>query len=161
MVQYSDERFVDEMLTWVRFNEKNAMEKLDGICTTTAGMPSVPEWLGKLVMAGTSPVKQAERIEKLVRSSSGLVIYTVKQNDTRSWINAGRCFERFALTATSLGIHHAHVNMPCEVASTRQKLASLLNLQNAEVPLLAVRIGYSSKMPSYRRPVQHVLVQAS
>lgn len=161
-VQYSDESFVDELLHWVRFNEKAAVEKLDGVFSGTVGRPSVPGWLGKIVMAGTSPQKQADRNEKLIRSSSGLVVFTARHNDTRSWINAGRCFERFALTATSLGVHHAHMNMPCEVMSSRLKLARLLNLQNGELPLLMVRIGYSSKMPySYRRPAEQVLTQVS
>ena len=162
LAQYSNENYVDELLQWIRFNEKTAIEKLDGVFSGTVGRPSVPGWLGKIVVAGASPKKQADRNEQLIRSSSGLVIFTAIRNDVLSWINAGRCFERFALTATSLGIHHAHMNMPCEVASSRQKLARFLNLQHGEQPVLMVRIGYSSKMPySYRRPAEQVLTQVS
>jgi nitroreductase len=156
--QYSDEAFVDEMLQWVRFNESGAVKTLDGINSASSGKPSVPGWLGKFILGSTSPKKQADQIEELIRSSSALVFFIGKRNDVKAWINLGRSFERFALTATSLNISHAHINMPCEVPSVRQKLAHLMDLNHDEAPLLLIRIGYSEKMPySYRRPVEQVV----
>lgn len=156
--QYSDEAFVDELLEWVRFNESNAVKKLDGIHSAATGKPGVPNWLGKLIVGSTSPKSQADAIEELVKSSSGLVFFIAGNNDVKSLINLGRSFERFALTATSFNINLAHVNMPCEVPSVRHKLSNLLGLKGTETPLLLLRIGYSQKMPySYRRPVEQVV----
>ena len=158
--QYTDEAFVDEMLQWIRFNESKAVKTLDGIHSATTGKPSVPNWLGKFILGSTSPNKQAAAIEEMIQSSAGLVFFVAQKNDIRHWINLGRSFERFALTATSLNISHAHVNMPCEVPSVRHKLSQLLQLKGGETPLLLLRIGYSEKMPySYRRPVEQVLEQ--
>jgi len=72
------------------------------------------------------------------------------------WVNLGRAFQRFGLTATKLNISHAHVNMPCEEISVRKKIMKHYNLKN-EHPILLIRFGYSNKMPySFRRYVEEV-----
>ena len=69
----------------------------------------------------------------------------------------GRSFERVVLTATLLDIKHAHMNMPCEVPSVREKLRIHLRLGDAH-PLLLLRIGYAKPMAqSPRRPLHEVL----
>lgn len=80
------------------------------------------------------------------------------RNDKAHWIEVGRCHERFALQATSLGIRTAFVNQPVEVAGIRPRLASTLGLGDRR-PDLVVRFGRGSEMPrSLRRPVEAVLV---
>jgi hypothetical protein len=83
----------------------------------------------------------------------------VAQNETpQGWINVGRSFERFALEATAMGIRHAHVNMPIEVARIRPDFAKWLGLAGRR-PDLIVRFGRANPMPmSLRRPVDDVLI---
>jgi len=105
-----------------------------------------------------SASSEAKKCEKLIRSSSGLLLFVAERNDPPSWMNVGRSFERVALTATALGIKHAHMNMPCEVVHVRRKLRHHLGL-TAEHPLLLVRVGYARPMPrSPRRPMDQVLI---
>ncbi|MEO6715718.1 MAG: hypothetical protein ABIM50_00505 [Novosphingobium sp.] len=62
-----------------------------------------------------------------------------------------------ALQATLLGIKHAFLNQPVEVAAFRPQLAGLLGI-GSKRPDLVVRFGYGPDMPkSMRRPVADVM----
>lgn len=91
--------------------------------------------------------------EKAIRSSSALMVFIAQTNDKITWVKVGQSFERVALTATSLNIRMAHLNMPCEVVSVRAKLAEHLRLPDTH-PLLLLRIGYAQVMP--RSPLRAV-----
>jgi hypothetical protein len=134
-------------------------QRLDGLTAPALGMPSIPRWLGELIMRKlVSPGTEAKRCEKAIRSSSHLLLFIARANDRKHWVDLGRAFERIALTATSLGIAHAHLNMPCEVLSVREKLIRHLGLQHGKQPLLLIRLGYASAAPrAPRRPVEEVL----
>lgn len=65
--------------------------------------------------------------------------------------------QRLALEATALGLKHAYVNQPVEVARLRPDLAALIG-ENGRRPDLVIRFGYGPEMPfSLRRPVEAVL----
>ncbi|WP_242467218.1 hypothetical protein [Ectothiorhodospira shaposhnikovii] len=93
------------------------------------------------------PESEAARQEKAIRSASVLLLFIARDHNKRHWVDLGRGFERVALAATSLGIAHAHVNMPCEVEPIRRRLASHLALTTEEQPLLLIRLGYTRKRP--------------
>ena len=85
-------------------------------------------------------------------------MFASDRNDKAHWIEVGRCYERFALQATALGVRTAFVNQPVEVAGIRPRLASTLGLGDRR-PDLVVRFGRGPEMPrSLRRPVEAVLV---
>jgi hypothetical protein len=99
-----------------------------------------------------------ERYAKQIRSSAGIGVLVSGASDRAHWVEAGRCYERFALQATALGIRNALLNQPVEVGSIRPRFASALGLGNQR-PDLVVRFGRGPTMPwSMRRPVQAVLV---
>ena len=69
---------------------------------------------------------------------------------------AGRACQRFALQATALGLKHAFINQPVEVASLRPEMATLVGLP-ARRPDIVMRFGYGPALPfSARRPVEAV-----
>lgn len=158
--QFRDPAFVEELLSWVRFTTKEVRTSHDGLTTETMGLPSCPRWLGTFIMKRlVSASSEATKCGRLIRSSSGLMIFIAERNDTISWVNLGRSFERVALTATAQGIKHAHMNMPCEVVHVRRKVQNQLGLRSGH-PLLLVRLGYAEPMPrSPRRPVGDVLIE--
>ncbi len=123
------------------------------------GFPFIPNWLGKLILNKfATPNNEAKKSEKLIRGSSALALFIAQSNTKESWVKLGQSFERVVLKATTLNIKHAHINMPCEEISVRQKLQNHLGLVR-EQPLLLLRIGYADSMPkSFRRPISEVIV---
>ncbi|SMO89950.1 Acg family FMN-binding oxidoreductase [Fodinibius sediminis] len=158
-LQFKNKKFVEELVRWVRFSERNAKQKADGLWGKCMGLPNIPRFLGKIVMKYFRSAKsEAKRWKKLIDATAGFALFTTVQNDIAHWIRLGRAFQRFGLTATKLGISHAHVNMPCEELEVREQLVKRFNLGSTH-PLLLIRFGYSEKMPySLRRGVDEVLI---
>ena len=77
----------------------------------------------------------------------------------RHWVEAGRCYQRFALQAAAMNLRTAFINQPVEVAALRPQLAAHLGLGAAERPDLLVRVGRGPLMPrSFRRPLDAVII---
>lgn len=159
--QIADPRFVSELKSWLRFNAAHAIRTGDGLYSGCSGNPTLPSWLGSIAfgMAFTAKAEN-DKIIKQVGSSSGLAVIVSGGDDPAHWVRAGRSYQRFALAATSLGIRHAFLNQPLEVAAFRPELAALLGIGQKR-PDLLVRFGYAEPMPrSLRRPVSDVIVNA-
>ena len=156
--QIGDQAFVKELKTWIRFSEAEAVRTGDGLFSRTSGNPAIPRWLGtRLLGALLTPKSENDKCGKQLRSSAGVIVFVSDANDRRYWIEVGRCYERFALQATALGIRTAFLNQPVEVAPLRPHFATWLNL-GARRPDLVVRFGRGPEMPrSFRRPVEQVL----
>jgi hypothetical protein len=93
-----------------------------------------------------------------VRSSAGIAIFVSEANEKADWVEVGRCYERFALQSTALGIRNAMLNQPVEVSALRPQFAAFLGVGSLR-PDLVVRFGRGSGMPrSLRRSIQAVLV---
>jgi len=157
-LQFENEQFVDELVSWIRFNKKKAEANGDGLWASSTGSPNVPKFIGRMAVKNfTSAKSEAKRWKNLIEKTAGFALFVAKENTKTNWVQLGRSFQRFGLKATQLGINHAHVNMPCEEMTVRKKMAAHLNLDSAQ-PLLLIRFGYSEKMPySFRRPVEEVL----
>jgi len=157
--QLGDPAFVKELKQWLRFGASEAVNTGDGLYSITSGNPSVPRWLGSpmfdvMVSAKSENEKYAEQIS----SSSGIAVFVSNTDDKAHWIEAGRCYERFALQATALGIRTAVMNGLADAPATRQQLASDLGLTGGRLDMV-VRFGRGPLMPSsLRRPLQDVMV---
>ena len=160
-IQFKDRRFVNELTSWIRFSKKEVRRRKDGLTAKVMGFPYIPGRLGRIILKTFArPKPEADKTERQIRSSSHLLMFVCKKNDKKHWVDTGRVFERIALKAASLGISHAHLNMPCEVESVRMKLSKHLQLQPGEQPVLLIRLGYAGDVPrSPRRPIGDVLIQ--
>jgi hypothetical protein len=156
-LQFQNKDFVNELVSWIRFSKKEVVKKKDGIWHASMGMPSTGRFVGNVIMKHfVSAKSEAKRWDKIINASAAFALFSVEKNDVFNWVHLGRAFQRFGLMATKLNINHAHVNMPCEELSVRNKMKLELGLENA-YPLLLIRLGYSNKMPySYRRNVDEV-----
>lgn len=157
--QMNDPAFVAELKAWIRFGTDEALRTGDGLYAGLSGNPPMPRWLGSRVMGMFfTPESGNERYAKQVRNSAGIALFVSEANDKAHWIEAGRCYERFALQATALGIRNAFINQPVEVGAVRPQFASAFGLGNGR-PDLVVRFGRGPATPlSLRRPVEAVLV---
>ena len=153
--QMNDPAFVDELKAWIRFSDDEAVRTGDGLFSRSSGNPSVPRWLASPLFKlffreGSENQKYATHI----RSSAGIAIFISEASDPAHWVEAGRCYERFALQAAALDIRNAMVNQPVEVSAIRPQFANALGIGRNR-PDLVVRFGRGPAMPkSLRRPVQ-------
>ena len=157
--QIGDPAFMRELKSWIRFNAASAVATGDGLYAACSGNPTLPSWLGNRLFERvvTAEGENAKCISQ-IRSSAGIAIFVSDENDPAHWVQAGRSYQRFALQATLLGIKHAFLNQPVEVAEFRPQLAGLLGI-GAKRPDLVVRFGYGPDMPmSMRRPVADVMI---
>ena len=157
--QMNDAAFVKELTDWIRFSRDEAVRAGDGLFAGASGNPNAPRWVGRALMGlFFTASSENDRYARQVRNSAGIAVFVGAQADRAHWIEVGRCYERFALQATALGIRNAFLNQPVEVSAIRPQFASWLGLGHQR-PDLVVRFGRGPKMPSsLRRPVESVLV---
>lgn len=157
--QIADPAFIKELKTWIRFNGPEAVRTRDGLYSATSGNPTIPTWIGDLAFRWFfTPKSENDKIVRQVRSSAGIAVFVGQTADKAHWVEVGRCYERFALQATALGIRNAFLNQPVEVSALRPQLATALGLSDQR-PDLVVRFGRGPILPrSLRRPVAAVLV---
>ncbi|MBC7756023.1 MAG: Tat pathway signal protein [Bdellovibrio sp.] len=161
--QMHDAAFMAELKSWIRFSSSDAIRTGDGLYSTTSGNLSVPKWLGSpLFNLLFNEKTENDKYAKQIRSSAGVAIFVSDANDKAHWLEVGRCYERFALQATALGIRSAFLNQAVEVTQVRQQFANHLNIDESAGAGridLVVRFGRGKLMPkSLRRPVEAVLV---
>lgn len=156
--QIADPAFVRELKAWLRFNPRQAMQTGDGLFSASSGNPTLPSWLGTMMFDLVfKAASENEKYARQIASSAGVAVFVAHRDDREHWVLAGRASQRFALQATALGLKHAFINQPVEVASLRPELATLVGLPGRR-PDIVMRFGYGPSLPySARRPVEAVL----
>jgi hypothetical protein len=154
-VQMRDYHFKKELIQWIRFNKSEQRRQRDGLSHQVLGFPSFPRFLGSsIIKAFLQPGLQSRTDKQKLESSAAMVLFSTSEDSKIAWVNVGRTFQRFALEATLKGIAQAHVNQPVEVPGTREKLKSIIGIDNLS-PSLLIRIGYAGFMArSIRRTVE-------
>ncbi|MCM5555074.1 nitroreductase family protein [Pleomorphomonas sp. NRK KF1] len=156
--QMRDPAFLAELKQWLRFSPRSAMATGDGLYAPASGNPALPDFLDRrafdlFVTAAAENDKYARQID----SSAGIAIFLGDRADPLHWVKVGQACQRFALTATLLGLRHAFVNQPVEVVRLRPELASLAGEPGLR-PDIVMRFGHGASMPlSPRRPVATVM----
>ena len=158
-IQMSNPNFKPELIQWLRFSEKEALQKGDGLYAVCSGMPSLGKTIGRFIVKNLVTVKNEEkRLHKLLDTTTMLVMFTSRNNDILSWVKTGIFFQRFALTCTKLGLSNSYINLPCQINQTRDRMKQDMGLTG--FPQLLIRLGYSQKMPfSFRRRVNGVILE--
>lgn len=159
--QMADPAFVRELRQWLRFNPRQAMTRGDGLYAASSGNPISPGWLAPTLFdLFFRETTENEKYARQLNTSAGLAVFSADGDDPEHWLRVGLACQRFALQATALGIKHAFVNQPVEVASLRSELAALAGFPGRR-PNLLMRFGYGPTLPySCRRPVAGVIERA-
>lgn len=157
--QMNDKAFIAELKQWIRFSEPSIVEHRDGLFSASSGNPTVPNWVGKTMLNFVfTEDSENEKYTGHIRSSAGVIAFVSQEDNRESWINVGRCYERFALQATVFGLRHAHINQAVEVPEVRAQFADYLGI-GEQRPDLLVRFGYGPELPrSLRRSVDQVII---
>jgi hypothetical protein len=156
--QMADRAFMAELKSWMRFNPHAALATGDGIYSGVSGNPALPDWLGPRMFDIAFRAKaENEKYARQLNSSAGVAVFVAQQPDPAHWVQVGRACQRFALQATALGLKHAFVNQPAEVANVRPELATLVGMPGRR-PDIVMRFGFGPALPmSPRRPVDAVI----
>ncbi len=155
--QMADQAFITELKSWLRFSPRQAIETGDGLFSAASGLPIAPAWAGPLAFDWFAGVDaENDKYARQIRSSAGIAVFVSQREDKEHWFRAGRACQRFALQATALGLKHAFINQPVEVAKLRPLLASLVGLPGRRTDIV-MRFGFGAALPfSSRRPVNAV-----
>lgn len=156
--QMRDKAFMRELVSWIRFNEAEALATMDGLFSPASGNPSLPSWLARpLLRLVFTESGENEKYREQLASSVGIVVLAADRSDKSHWIAVGRACQRFGLQATALGLKYSFVNQPVEVAALRSQFATSLGLGERR-PDIVMRFGGGPDLPkSLRRPPEAVM----
>lgn len=158
--QVRDNGFRRELKSWIRFDQSEALAHRDGLFAGSSGSPTLPRVIGeRLFDLAFTEKGETDKIVRQMRSSAGLAIFTSPRESLEDWVEAGRAFTRFALTATAIGLKLAFLNQPVENVPARAAFASWLGVAPRR-PDLVVRFGWGPSLPrSLRRSVAQVMAK--
>jgi hypothetical protein len=158
-MQMADAAFVRELKSWIRFNPRQALRTGDGLYSVASGNPALPDWLGPHAFDWFSTAQaENDAYARQIRSSAGIAVFVGAGEGPAHWVAVGQACQRFALQATALGLKHAFINQPVEIARLRPELAALIGLPGRR-PDIVMRFGYGPTLPySPRRHVDSVIV---
>jgi hypothetical protein len=156
--QMRDKAFMRELVSWIRFNEAEALATMDGLFAPASGNPSLPSWLARpLLRLFFTESGENKKYRDQLASSAGVVVLAAERSDKSHWIAVGRACQRFGLQATALGLKYSFVNQPVEVAALRQQFAASLGLGERRCDIV-MRFGTGPDLPkSLRRPPEQVM----
>lgn len=151
--QMDDPAFMRELTSWLRFNPREALLHGDGLFSAASGRGALPTWLGPTLFRNfASAQSENDTYARQIRSSAGIAVFVAEREDRDHWVRVGRACQRFALQATALGLKHAFINQPVEVAPLRPALAEIVGLPGRR-PDLVMRFGFGPTLPyAARRP---------
>lgn len=157
-IQLRNPEFKKELIKWMRFSEKEAMQKGDGLYSSCAGFPSMGRMFGSLGLKLMVTAKsENKRLIKQAVNTSAIALFTTSNNKVEDWIKTGMAFQRFALVSTQLGLNHSFLNSPCQIVQVRDIMMNELGLGGYFQ--LLIRLGYSQKMPfSFRRKIHNMII---
>jgi hypothetical protein len=160
--QLRDPAFMNELKSWIRFNEADAVATMDGLFSRASGNPAMPAWLARpLLRWFLTEDGENSKYREQIESSAGVAVFVAEANDRKHWVAAGRACQRFGLQATALGLKYAFINQPVEVSALRQQFASTLGVGDRR-PDIVIRFGTGPYLPkSLRRPPEQVLRASS
>ncbi len=101
-VQMRDRAFMDELKSWLRFSEADAVATMDGLFSRSSGNPAVPAWLARpLLRMLFAEAGENKKYHEHIESSAGVAVFVSEANDRAHWVAAGRACQRFGLQATA------------------------------------------------------------
>ncbi|MDB5395524.1 MAG: Tat pathway signal protein [Rhodospirillales bacterium] len=157
--QMANAAFIAELKSWLRFSPREAIQTGDGLFSASSGNPALRAWVGSLMFDWVfRSSSENDKYARQLRSSAGVAVFVSQSADPDHWVRTGRACQRFALQATALGLSHAFINQPVEVATLRPELAALVGLAGRR-PDLVMRFGYCANLPySARRQPERTMI---
>ncbi len=156
---FKKDGYLDEVKKWIRWNDSEAEEKLDGLYIRALGRPSTAAWFGKMIFNLSVTEKTQNKTDsEQIKSASGMLLF-FSEDGIKHWVETGRRLERTLVQITAAGLKFTFHNQPCQVMQLRSPFAATFGHKGL-MPQAAIRFGYSDSMPrSPRRKLNDVIVQ--
>lgn len=160
--QMRDQAFMDELKSWMRFNDADAVATMDGLFSRASSHPALPGWIARpMLRFALTEASENKQYREHIESSAGVAVFVSDTDDKVHWVAAGRAQQRFCLQATALDFTCAHINQPVEVSTLRAQFASFLGVPGKR-PDIVLRFGKGPELPrSLRRPPELVMREAA
>jgi len=143
-IQMSDPAFKDELVAWMRFNNRHREETKNGLCYNVLGFPPTPEFIGRrLIKMFLKPDSQNKTDGEINASASHFCVFTIKENTVKEYVALGKILEHFILKITSMGLSYNFSNQPCEVSDILGPLKEELKV--SVIPAVIIRLGYATE----------------
>lgn len=150
--QMASSAFRQELAQWMRIDRIGgaaSAKSRDGIPTDLLGQHGIAAYVAPLIVRIFDiGAMQAAADSKLTEGSPDIVVLTTGADTPAAWMATGRALARFTLTAMAAGRYSAYMNQPCELPTSRQLLADLI--ETDQQPQLIIRLG--SANPVHRAP---------
>jgi len=147
-IQMSDPAFKNELLEWMRFNNKHRETTKNGLCYNVLGFPPTPEFLGRrIVKMFFNPKSQNKTDGEINASASHFCVFTMKDNTVKEYVALGKILEHFILKITSMGLAYSFSNQPCEVSEILGTLKKDLNI--TDIPAVIIRLGHGTEPKNF------------
>ncbi len=160
--QSRDARAEAEHYAWMRFGNRDARRRGDGITADALEYGGIAHWMPGRSFNPSSwfhrfgADSESKQARGAIRSAGAVALITTTRRGEAVWLMAGQMFQRLALKATQLGIAHQPIHAPIEVGSMRVELARRFGAPGTD-PLLLLRFGHArAPSPSVRRAVAMV-----
>ncbi|RDU24164.1 Acg family FMN-binding oxidoreductase [Anaerosacchariphilus polymeriproducens] len=143
--QSAEERFRDELAEWMRFSDKEVIEKQDGISAEQMGLKGIVKtlyyWTADRQSAKGDKFAQQgiDTAKKQVENCAAFLVVTGEDNMI-GWINAGIHTERLWIKCVELGISVHPMSAVLETSPFAEALQKDLNLKKTAQMIL--RVGY-------------------
>lgn len=150
-----------ELAKWMRFSDKDANEKKDGLTTAGMQIDGISGFFVRHFLKPEDSKKESfvkagiEKTKKQALNCGGWIVITSSDNFVADWIKVGRLYQQLNLTCVRLKMGFQPMNQLVEEQNFKKEVAAHLSL-NGQLMFVA-RVGYVAKSlapVSPRRPVE-------
>ncbi|HEX8205965.1 MAG TPA: ThiF family adenylyltransferase [Solirubrobacteraceae bacterium] len=169
MAPFTHGPYLDELLDWIRFSERERDYDADGFTPETLGLsPSARRTLRALKM-NPKLRSRAVRVNLpallgylstgTVKQSAALVMIATRSSSPRAWTDAGRAMMAIWLEATRANLAVQPVTFGLDEEQLRPVVGTLFGASLSDVPVMVMRIGRPTMAtPSARRlPLERIV----
>ena len=151
----ADERYREEIASWIRPNERAVRDGLPGYSLGLGSLSSSVATRGTFPHGGV----QASRDMGLVLECPVFAILGTGGDEPEDWMTAGQALSRVLLAAQSEGVSASFFLQPVEVRHLRHQLMRYVDGETG-YPQISFRLGYGPRVPpTPRRPLSEVLTE--
>ncbi len=123
------------------------------------GIPTLPSLIAPFLMRylNLGKANKNDTLRTLKEATPTFIVLSTEQQSPESWINAGRTYERIALTATGNNFATHPMVAPIEIGKYHEQLSEFFGITHRPVFLFRIGIPEKKVVHSPRLPVNKVI----